>query len=304
MSARGCNGKRPHLSRGEGERLGRTGRGGAVVLGLCFCASCFERPAEKPQATAIPERGASVLVESSAAEFRTGTVLGSERDTLRVQWSRDGEVMRVRPEDTYALPPLSTPVVGGFAICELSAGNWAGCRVLGQLGPQLRVSDAEGREHRLDSPQVVPPTAVTELNLQRYFERVGLLRAFADAVRAAGAPRAPVGYRPQSRRQVLAWRGGHWYDARVIDVERHQVTLRWESDQTEGVVPLDAVVPPPPSCGFPEKGRYALLRPSGPSSPWIPVLVTQISTVEAQVKDERQELRAVLARDLCALQPR
>ncbi len=259
---------------------------------------------EKRRVPPTIERGAQVLVETAAAEFRTGTVLTNERDGLRVQWSTDGQVTRVHPEDMYRLPPESSPVVGAFAVCELGARGWTACRMLGQIEGQLRVSDAEGGEHRLAAHQVVAPTAVTELNLRRHFERVGVLRAFLDGVQAAGAPRAPLGYRPQARRPVLAWRDGRWYDARVVEVERHRVMVRWEADQSSTELGLDAVVPHPPSCGMPEKGRYALLRPSGPGAPWAPVLVVQLASVDAQVKDERQELRSALVRDLCPLQAR
>jgi hypothetical protein len=241
-------------------------------------------------------------VEVSAAEFFEGTVLESNKDGLRVQRSLDGAVVRVPSEDVYSLPPAPSAVhIKDFGICEVLQAQWAACQILSQVGDTAEIRDGRGETRHLTTTRILAPTGVTELNLRRYFEKSELARQFWADANEAGRPRRPVGWSPASRRSVLGERDGQWFDASVVDVRKKRVVVRWDSDGTQTDLAPSAVAPQPPACGNPEKGRYALLRPAGPATPWRPVLVVAVATVDAQVKDEHQEQHAVLSRDLCPL---
>lgn len=279
------------------------GRARLVVLGSVLgVAGCSRHVDQKPAPVRTPSRGTGVVVEISAAEFFLGTVLESGRDGLRVQRTLDGAVVRVPLEDVYTLPSAPSALrPNDYGICEVLRGQWGACQILSQVGDEMEIRDGSGESHRIAATRVLAPTGVTELNLRRYFEKSELLRQFWAGAKAAGRPRRPAGWSPASRRPVLGERGTQWFDATVVDVRKRRVVVRWDADGTQTDLAPTAVAPQPPSCGSPEKGRYALLRPAGPAMPWSPVLVVAVSSVDAQVRDERQESHGVLGRDLCPL---
>ncbi len=258
---------------------------------------CDEDPPTTPEVATTVTRGDHVVVEQTAAEFFEGRVLEVEANGLRVEALDGGASRRVASGDSYRISGGASPQAGSLAICRIQPATWVGCRI-DTVGEKLTVSTALGDRHELAAGDVVLPTPVTELNIRRSFERTKRERAFAEAARRAGAPRAPKGWHPAPRERVVAKSGKAWFSAHVREIEDDGIHVEWRADARVTKVPLTDLVPEPPFPKPLHKGSFALLRPSVVSRPWKPVRVESEKDGIFTVVNASGEQTSVLARDL------
>lgn len=233
-----------------------------------------------------PARGDWVVVEQTAAEFFEGRVLGANGDQLRVEVpGKNGSVL-VALGDVYRLPPpVKRPSPAELAICNSARHVWVPCRIVRAVGATISVKDAEERDLELSPTAILTPTAVTELNLRRYFERNQARAAFAASAAAAGAPRVPKGWHPMPQERVLARDGAAWFSAHIHEIGEDQMRVSWDSDRQVSVVDPAAIVPQPPYDVTLARGAFVLLRPPSTSQPWRPVRVRRVAGSDLGVDD-------------------
>ena len=79
----------------------------------------------------------------------------------------------------------------------------------------------------LTRDHLLAPSALTELNLKRYFARSEAEQVFAHAAERAGDPRPEPGWRPALHERLLVKIGADWFTGyvREIDGDTAQVTL-------------------------------------------------------------------------------
>jgi hypothetical protein len=269
----------------------------ALALGGCRC-----QPEERgsPEAAASIARGEHVVVEQTAAEFFEGRVLDVEPDGVRVEALDGGASRRVASGDIYRIAAVAPLAVGNLAICRTEPASWVGCRI-DAIAERVTISTALGEPHDLAVKDVVVPTPVTELNIRRSFERTEKERAFAEAAREAGVPRAPDGWHPAPRERVVAKSGKAWFSAHVREIEDDGVHVEWRADERITKVGPKELVPEPPSPTPLHKGSFALLRPSVVSRPWKPVRVDAEKDGTFAVTGAAGEQTVALPRDLLPL---
>jgi hypothetical protein len=178
------------------------------------------------------------------------------------------------------------------------------CRIKRTSGDRFEVDLGSAEERVLDAQRVLAPSAVTVLNLKRYFEAVESRRRFEETARAAGAPARPPAWLPDPGEPVIARREGDWYSARVIaPLEHRGVRVVWESDEHPESLPADAVVPAPPGQRLAARGEFAMVRPKSPSMPWERVRVDATGPEEAVVVGIDGQRRRIGIRRLIPLAP-
>jgi hypothetical protein len=268
-----------------------------LAIALLAWTSCQERePAgATPPAASGPERGETVLVEKSAAQFVAGRVIAREGDTLRVQGAGDGPSMAARVAEIYRLPGGEHEMhPGDLGICGLAQERWVGCRVESVTAKELVVTGADGESHRLARVNVLVPNELTALNLQRHFARASARIRFLREAKQAGVARAPADWRPRPHERLLAARAGRWYSARLRELGRERVYVIWQADERVTELPRAELLPEPPYAFTPHRGSYVLVRPSSPADPWETVRVEAVPSSErlmvVNVNEERREV--------------
>ncbi|MBX3181470.1 MAG: hypothetical protein KIT72_13645 [Polyangiaceae bacterium] len=262
------------------------------------------------------DRGTRVVVEPEAGSFFEAQVtqatlspLGGE---LKVQRA-SGESLTLPAADVYPLavapgaeqdatgaplPPLPS---GSLLICR-TAGGWVGCRVTVTAPGGLTVELLEGHAATFGAKDVILPTALTRLNLERRFRALDAQRRFHAAAKAAGHPKRRPGYTPAHRERVVARRGDEWHTAHVtrfFDDGSYRVS--WGDGARESDVRPDHVVPEPPYRVKLRRGSFALRKPVVPSLPWRAVRVVTARD-EILVEDARGEHSVATLHELIPLQ--
>ncbi len=228
-----------------------------------------------------PERGETIVVEQSAAQFVAGRVIGRQGDMVRIQGTKEGPSITVRIPEVYRLPGGKHPMhPGDLGICRLDGARWVGCRVEAVNGNELGVAEPDGSTHRLPATAVLWPNELTALNLQHYFARGAERRRFLREAERAGPPRPPPDWRPHPRERILGARAGCWYSAKLRELGKERVYVVWQADERVTELSRADLLPEPPYAFIPHRGSYVLARPSSPAEPWETVRVEAVLSPE------------------------
>lgn len=243
------------------------------------------------------------MVERAQAEFFQARVLAVSEATLKVQTSDDGEPVVVARSDAYRVPPSEHRfALGDPAICNEGDVRWVPCRV-SRVTPDGVTATLESQEDRAFARgQVIAPTAVTALDVQRRFDVVAAQRRFLDAARGAGEPARPGGWTPALREPVIGRRSTGWFSAHVAGrLDDGGVRVAWDGRERESSLPGAYIVPAPPFVHAFARGEFALLRPPTAGEPWRRVRVDGPGVDEAIVVGEDGQRQHVAARGLVPL---
>lgn len=277
----------------------------AAILLLAFAGNlgcARHRTGSTQTKPAGPKRGDHIVIEQTAAEFFEARVLAAHGETLEVQTTEGGDFRRVQTSDAYRLPPPPHAFrTGDLAICSARAGHWEPCRIEAVKGSRIDAVDGKGGHLQLAPSAVLAPTALTRLDLQRYFELARRHQAFAHAAAAAGRPRAPKGWRPEPHEQVLARHDSRWYSATIHEVDDDVLRVRWRADSRISELPYDAVVPAPPYNHEIHRGEFVLARPTSLAVPWQPVEVIAVGPDSVQVSNIDGDHRSLRPTDVVPL---
>jgi hypothetical protein len=276
----------------------------ALVWGLLW--ACDKRDAaDNPAHPEVYVRGDRVVAEQSAAQFFEGRVLSAEGDRLRLQAIGSSDSLNAVASDVYRLPPVGHELtVNMLAICGRGEA-WLPCRLIKVSASALQARSAKGELFELTPDHVLVPSALTELNLKRYFARSEAEQLFARAAERAGDPRSEPGWRPAIRERLLVKVGAEWFTGyvRSIDGDTAEVTL--SSPQRSATVPLSALSAEPPSSFVSElrRGDFVLLRPQTPSEPWPRMQVRAVNDAELKLGDASGTLKSATVREVVPLRP-
>lgn len=249
-----------------------------------------------------PKRGDHIVVEQTAAEFFEARVLSSHRQMLEVQTVDGGDFRRVQTSDAYLLPPAPHEFhVGDLAICAARSTHWEPCRIQRARKTGIDAVDGEGRALHLPRSRVLAPTALTRLDLSRYFEIAHRREAFARAAAAAGRPSPPKGWRPQPREHVLALHDGHWYPATLHEIDDDVLRVRWRADSRISELPYSAVVPVPPYDHELHHGDFVLARPTSVAAAWVRAKVVSVGPDSLEVSNIDGDRRTLHPADVVPL---
>ena len=280
---------------------------GLIAISVAGCRCGAE---ERDESTATADsaqlsRGDRVVVEQSAALFFEGRVLSIGDGGLTVQTADGGDPVRVAASDTYRLAgdDASAPRAGTLAICARPGARWIACRVESVGGVEVRAIGADGGAFAIGADEVLRPSAVTELNLKRYFEKARQRHDFERAAAAAGRPRAPVGWKPGPRERVLAEREDGWYSAEVVELDDDEVRIAWRGRPRESWVRRDRLIPEPPYVANPLAGSFGLARPEAPSQVWRVVRIQGVRADALSVADANGRPRTLRSLDFVPLVP-
>jgi len=272
------------------------------AIALLGCARKVEQQA--PSKANTPQRGDRVLVESSAAQFYEARVLNVEHSKLRVQALPSGDAALVEVADAYRLPSKVTPLAAAsLAICNGPGERWFGCRVVKSDPEGADVTDVNELTQRLAWSQIMPPNALTELNLKRLFDKAGEQHDFEHDLAHAGAPKSIPGWRASAGKAVLARVDGKWWTAAISSEKRGKVRIRFAGSERQAEVDHAELAPEPPyPMEISQRSRFALVRPTNPNQPWNPVRLVSVDALEAVVEGIGSKRRTVPVRDLCPLE--
>lgn len=279
----------------------------ALPATLAILASACDRPASVAHADAASDaeptralmRGDRVVVEAEAAEFFEARVLEVSSDRAKVQLA-SGESRSVAAGDMYRIGAAGSVKPGQLGICNLGAAEWVGCRVRASGADLEVVVPGKGTRH-VASGAVLTPTSVTELNIQRHFERAKDREDFEHELSRAGAPRAPEGWKASPAEHVLVRIDGAWYSGSVAELGKKAIKIELSGSSRVTELPRSEVIPAPPYTPPPRKGELALARPLSLSSPWTPVRVESATDAEIVVKDVAGARRSSSASELVPL---
>jgi hypothetical protein len=276
----------------------------ALVCGLL--SACGKRSAaDNPVRAEVYVRGDRVVAEQSAAQFFEGRVLSAEGDRLRLQAVGSSDSLNAVASDVYRLPPASHELtVNMLAICG-RGDAWQPCRLLKVSGGALQARSASGELFELPREQVLVPSALTELNLKRYFARSEAEQSFAHAAARAGEPRSEPGWRPARRERLLVKVGAEWFTGYVREIDGDTAEVTLSSPQRSVTVPLSALSAEPPSSFVSElrRGDFVLLRPQTPSDPWPRMQVRALNDAELKLGDASGALKSATVREVVPLRP-
>ncbi|MEO7034860.1 MAG: hypothetical protein ABI548_13205 [Polyangiaceae bacterium] len=273
------------------------------AAGLAACAK--HDVASKPTVHEAYARGDRVVVEQAAAEFFEGRVLALAGDQLRVQASGGNDSLNVEPSDVYRLPPEARElVVNALVICG-RAEAWQPCRVQALAGGTVTASDATGEGFELPRERVLVPSALTELNLKRYFARKESELSFARSALLAGNPRPEPGWHAGLHERVLVQLGGDWFTGYVHELGEDSAVIRLGAGQRLATVPMGALAAGPPTVSTAElrHGDFVLLRPEAGSDPWARWQVLRVDGTEIKLVDASNTLHSATVRDIVLLRP-
>ncbi|HET7545084.1 MAG TPA: hypothetical protein VFK05_34705 [Polyangiaceae bacterium] len=276
----------------------------ALPVSLLF--ACGKRnAADNPVQPEVYVRGDRVVAEQSAAQFFEGRVLGVDGERLRLQAVGSSDSLNVVASDVYRLPPAPRELTPNMlAICG-RGDAWLPCRLTVISGQALQARTATGEEFDLGRDRLLVPSALTELNLRRYFARSESEQAFVHAAERAGEPRPEPGWRPAFRERLLVKVGTQWFTGYVheFDGETAEVTL--SSGQRSLSAPLSALSAEPPSSFVNElrRGDFVLFRPESPAQPWPRMQVRALNDTELKLADASGSVKTATVRDIIPLRP-
>jgi hypothetical protein len=145
------------------------------ILGVALAAAtldCKSDPSEAAGERPAFARGDTVVVERAAAEFFQGRVLGVDARGLRVQTADEGDALQVAKGDAYRVPAIPASLDrGDLAVCNVRAAHWMACRIESLAGGSVGVRDENGRTYELGKQQILAPTDVTRMNIERAFSQ-------------------------------------------------------------------------------------------------------------------------------------
>lgn len=274
-----------------------------------LAGACAKREAApNPDPSPAPARGDQVVVEQTAAHFFEGRVLAAAAGRLRVQAADGSDSLSVAASDVYRLPPAPRELVpGALAICGRSDA-WLPCR-LGRTSSSLAgvtsATSAAGESFELARERVIVPSALTELNLKRYFARSEAEQDFSRSARSAGEPRQEPGWHPAKHERLLAKVGSDWFTAYVRELGDDSVVVTLSVAQRVATVPSSALAPEPPSSFANDlhRGDFVMVRPETPSEPWARRLVRAASPTELKLSDAAGAVKTASPREVVPLRP-
>jgi len=281
----------------------------AQLLTAFVCAllsACGKRDAaDNPAQPEVYVRGDRVVAEQSAAQFFEGRVLSVQGDRLRLQAIGGSDSLNVVASDVYRLPPVAHELtLNMLAICGRGE-MWLPCRLSRISGGALQARSAGGELFDLPRDRLLVPSALTELNLKRYFARSESEQAFAHAAARAGDPRPEPGWRPALRERLLVKVGAEWFTGYVRELDSDTAQVALSSPQRSVSAPLSALTAEPPSSFVSElrRGDFVLFRPDTPSEPWRRMQVRALNDAELKLADATGTSRSATVREVVPLRP-
>lgn len=225
-----------------------------------------------------PARGDRVVVEVRAAEFIEARVLAVRGDRLQLEPGDGGTPLLLPRADVYDLGHRAPgPSPGELAICRLSAGEWAACRVDTTDAAAIVAHDLRGRRVVLPLTDVLTPTPLTRLNLERSTVKEGERASLGDELSRVRAPESPLDWRPRVRDPVLVAVNRRWYSATVQEIEKRTLFVRRRGAAHPSEVNRSDVLPSPPIASLvAARGQHALVRPVGEADAWDVVKITAV----------------------------
>lgn len=284
--------------------LSRRAAGAALLACLLFACN-KRRAADNPVPTEVYVRGDHVVAEQSAAEFFEGRVLAVDGERLRLQAFGGSDSLNVAASDVYRLPPAPHELtVNMLAICG-RGDAWLPCRLSMISGNSLQARSASGELFELTRDRLLVPSALTELNLKRYFARSESEQAFARAAERAGDPRPEPSWRPSVRERLLVKLGEQWFTGYVRSIDGDTAEISLSSVQRAATVALSALSAEPPSSfvGELRRGDFVLLRPESPAQPWPRMQVRALNDAELKLVDATGSVKSATVRDVIPLRP-
>lgn len=277
----------------------------ALVVGLL--SACKKRhAADNPGVAEAYVRGDRVVVEQAAAQFFEARVLSVDADHLRLQALGGNDSLNAVAGDVYRLPPAPRELtVNMLAICGRGEA-WLPCRLTKISGNALEAHTASGEPFELTRDRLLVPSALTELNLKRYFVRSESEQAFAQAAERAGEPRPEPGWRPSLHERLLVKLGAQWFTGYVhsIDGDTAEVSP-FSASQRAASVPVSTLSPEPPSSFVNElrRGDFVLFRPESPAQPWPRMQVRAVNESDLKLVDAAGTVKSATVRDVIPLRP-
>jgi hypothetical protein len=275
------------------------------ALSLLALACSKREAAPNPEPSPALARGDEVVVEQTAAHFFEGQVLAADGARLRVQAVDGSDSLSVAAIDVYRLPPLARDLAPGtLAICGRPS-DWIPCRVGRSTGAVLSASSAAGEAFEVPRERVLAPSALTDLNLKRYFARSEAELDFSRSAASAGEPRQEPGWHPAKHERLLAKVGSDWFTAYVRELGDDGVVVTLSVAERVATVPSSALAPEPPSSFAAElhRGDFVLVRPDTPSEPWARRLVRAVNPSELKLSDAAGGVRTASPREVVPLRP-
>jgi hypothetical protein len=274
---------------------------GILTLLTFACARSTSNTQKTQDAT--PQRGARVVVESSAAQFYEAQVMSASGSRLKVQSRVGGNIATVQAGNVYQLPPKTTSLAArALAICNIGDSRWVACRVSKSESAGADLEDALANTYRLPWAQVIVPGALTELNLKRLFEQSAENRDFERDVARAGNPQTLNGWIPVSGKSALVKVAGEWHTATILGERRGFVRVKLVGTRHEIETPRALVAPEPPyPLEILRRSRFALVRPNNQIDPWRLVRLVSSDTLESTIEDFEHGRRTAPVRDVCPL---
>lgn len=277
-----------------------------VALLGCELSGCGKRhAADNPAKPEVYVRGDRVVAEQSAAQFFEGRVLAVDGERLRLQAVGGSDSLSVVASDVYRLPPAAHELTPNMlAVCG-HGDAWLPCRLTKVSGTVLEARSAHGDFFELPRERLLVPSALTELNLKRFFARSESEQAFAHAAERAGDPRPEPSWRPSLHERLLVKLGKQWFTGYVRAIDGDSAELTLNSGQRSATVPLSALSAEPPSSFVNElrRGDFVLLRPESLAEPWARMQVRALTDTELKLGDAGGTLKSATVRDVVPLRP-
>ena len=295
----------------------------ALLLLAVWTAGCRDDHGPRRVVTSAPATAASLTGTATASEalavnvaavvavgkmsFREGTIRAIAGGEVTYAWGD--------PDDADAAPREATTVrgrvwavghglVGSVApgdslLCRTSPQRWVACNVLAVDGAIAELQDDVGGKHRLGGVDMLRPSGPTRAIIERHFALRAGHAEWERAVRDAGLPAQPDGWRPTPGERVVAlWLQPFWYGATVTRVDRDTVLLRWDDNDIWGEPqrPLRELAPvatAPEHGADLSPGQFVLVRPPEPSQPWMPHKVARVAGNEVDVENAEGQVSRV-----------
>lgn len=251
-------------------------------------------------------------MERRAAEFEEARVLRVEPNAVRVQSSGDGRISQLRASEIYRLNRSTAHSLdhrGGYRICGQQNHLWVACRLeqttssLAAQESELFARNADGKQLKVKKDRILEPTDFTRLNIETLFTRAERQNAFRLELLQAGRPRAFEGWSAKPREKVIARNGQGWYSARIFEIEKHSLRVKWLRNNRVQRLAKSDVIPEPPYPARLHPGSFALMRPTARSEAWPFVKLVRVSDEMATVLTPEQEQQEVSRKDLVPLTP-
>ena len=284
----------------------RTGAFLRLLPALAVLTGCAKHELADKLARHEPyARGDRVVVEQAAAAFFEGRVLSVQGEQLRVQATGGNDASLVGSSDVYRLPAEPRQLLPRALLICGQPEAWLPCRMQKLTGSLVTVSEATGATFDLPRERVLVPSALTELNLKRYFARKELELTFARSALHAGKPSPEPGWHASLHERLLAQLGADWFTAYVRELGDETALVTLSGGQRNATVPLSALTAEPPSTFTVElrHGDFVLLRPEIVSEPWARWQVRAVDGPEIKLVDANGAQRSATVRDVLPLRP-